>query len=177
MSKANITFTNSILDAEHLLKHFNDLNTKPPPPELEVLKRAGLIMAMTAWETYVEDRIQEAAEKRLCALSDSSIAAFMNAKLAEEIRRLHNPTSEKTFQLFRDYAGVELPERWQWNGMTPKAVRERLDKYLKLRGDVVHRSRGAYSGPPQAHPIKKEDLERAINFLKQLVQVTEGAFQ
>jgi hypothetical protein len=177
MSKANTAFAKSILDAENLLKHFNDLNTKPPPPELEVLKRAGLIMAMTAWETYVEDRIQEAAEKRLCALADSSIAAFMNAKLAEEIRRLHNPTSEKTFQLFRDYAGVELAEKWQWNGMEPKAVRERLDKYLKLRGDVVHRSPDASSGPPQAHPVKKEDLEKAINFLKQLVQVTEGAFQ
>ena len=77
MSKANTTFAQSILDAENLLKHFNDLNSKPPLPELEVLKRAGLIMAMTAWETYVEDRLQEAAEKRLCALADSSIAAFM----------------------------------------------------------------------------------------------------
>lgn len=50
-------FAQSILDAENLLSHFNTLNTKPPPPEIEVLKRAGLIMAMTAWETYVEDRV------------------------------------------------------------------------------------------------------------------------
>ena len=177
MSKANTTFAQSILDAENLLKHFNDLNTKPPPPELEVLKRAGLIMAMTAWETYVEDRLQEAAEKRLSALADSSICAFMASKLAEEIKRLHNPNSEKTIQLFRDYAGVELPQRWHWNGMELQAVRERLDKYIKLRGDVVHRSRSIIPGPSQAHPVKKEELERAINFLKQLVQATEGAFQ
>ena len=177
MSKANTTFAQSILDAENLLKHFNDLNSKPPPPELEVLKRAGLIMAMTAWETYVEDRLQEAAEKRLCALADSSIAAFMASKLAEEIKRLHNPISDKTIQLFRDYAGVELAPKWHWNGMEPKAVRERLDKYMKLRGDVVHRSRQVSPGPPQAHPVKKEELEKAISFLKQLVQATEGAFQ
>jgi hypothetical protein len=51
---ASEVFAQSILDAESLLAHFNKLNTKPPPPEIEVLKRAGLIMAMTAWETYVE---------------------------------------------------------------------------------------------------------------------------
>ena len=60
MSDASDTFVQSIQDAENLLKHFNARNTKPPPPEIEVLKRAGLIMAMTAWETYVEDRLQEA---------------------------------------------------------------------------------------------------------------------
>ncbi len=52
MSQAAEVFALSIQDAENLLGHFNALNTKPPPPETEVLKRAGLIMAMTAWETY-----------------------------------------------------------------------------------------------------------------------------
>ena len=60
MSAASDAFEQSILDADNLLAHFNKLNTKPPPPEIEVLKRAGLIMAMTAWETYVEDRVTEA---------------------------------------------------------------------------------------------------------------------
>jgi hypothetical protein len=32
---------------------------------LEVLKRAELIMAFTAWETYVEDRIAEAVIPQL----------------------------------------------------------------------------------------------------------------
>src|SRR5688500_3538729 len=105
MSKASETFAQSILDAENLLKHFDVLNTKPPPPELEVLKRAGLIMAMTAWETYVEDRVQEAAAERLRTLADHSIAAFVQSKLDEEIKRLHNPTADKTIQMFRDYAG------------------------------------------------------------------------
>jgi hypothetical protein len=176
MSKANTTFAQSILDAENLLKHFKELSTKSPPEELEVLKRAGLIMAMTAWETYVEDRLQEAAEKRLSGLTDSSIGAFVSSKLAEEIKRLHNPNSDKTIQLFKDYAGVELAQKWHWNGMEFKAVRERLDKYMKLRGDVVHRSRAIAPGPTQAHPVKKEELEKAINYLKQLVQATEGAF-
>jgi len=175
MSRARDTFTQSILDAENLLKHFNTLNTKPPPPELEVLKRAGLIMAMTAWETYVEDRVLEAAAERLRGLADSSIAAFVQSRLDDEIKRLHNPTSDKAIQLFRDYAGVDLTDKWCWNNSDGKTVRERLNHYIKLRGDVVHRSRTIVPGPPKAHPVTKEDLERAIRFLKGLVQATETA--
>lgn len=177
MSKASDTFAQSICDAENLLSHFNTLNTKPPPPELEVLKRAGLVMAMTAWETYVEDRVLEAAAERLRALADSSISAFVQSKLDEEIRRLHNPTSEKAIQLFRDYAGVDLTDSWSWNNTEKKTVRDRLNQYIKLRGDVVHRSRAIEPGPPKAHPVTKEDLERAIRFLKNLVQVTESALR
>jgi hypothetical protein len=175
MSRASDTFAQSILDAENLLKHFNALNTKPPPPEIEVLKRAGLIMAMTAWETYVEDRVQEAAAERLRGLADSSIAAFMQSKLEDEIKRLHNPTSDKVIQIFRDYAGIDLASKWCWNNHDQKAVRERLNGYIKLRGDVVHRSRTIIPGPPAAHPVTKEDLARAIRFLNDLVQTTERA--
>ena len=177
MSKASDTFSHSIGDAENLLGHFNALNTKPPPKELEVLKRAGLIMAMTAWETYVEDRVLEATAERLRDLTDPSISSFVQSKLDEEIRRLHNPTSEKVIQLFRDYAGVDLTDSWCWNNADKKVVRDRLNAYIKLRGDVVHRSRTVEPGPPKAHPVTKEDLERAIRFLKNLVQATEVALE
>lgn len=177
MSIAHDVFTQSILDAENLLKHFNTLNIKPPPPEIEVLKRAGLIMAMTAWETYVEDRINEAASARLQSLADSSIAAFVKSKLDDEIKRLHNPHSDKTIQLFRDFAGVDLTDKWKWNNFEAKLVRERLNQYIKLRGDVVHRSRAISSGPSQAHPVTKEDLEKVIRFLRSLVEATELALE
>jgi len=42
-SQAAQTFSVAISDAENLLSHFDKLNSQPPPPELEVLKRAGLI--------------------------------------------------------------------------------------------------------------------------------------
>lgn len=175
MSISYEVFNQSILDAENLLKHFNTLNKKPPPPEIEVLKRAGLIMAMTAWETYVEDRVMEASAERLQGLADSSIATFIKSKLDDEIKRLHNPTSDKTIQLFRDYAGVDLTDQWQWNNYDAKTVREKLNHYIKLRGDVVHRSRTITSDTSQAHKATKEDLEKVIRFLGSLVAATEAA--
>src|SRR6187551_987098 len=141
MSRASETFAKSILDAENLLSHFNKLNTKPPPPEAEVLKRAGLIMAMTAWETYVEDRLDEALEARLKTLNDPKIAQLIRKKLTDEISRLHNPNFLRTLQLFSEYAEVDLTEKWKWTGVELGGVKERLDGYLKLRGDIVHRAR------------------------------------
>lgn len=174
-SRAAEVFAQAIKDAENLLAHFNTLNTQPPPPDIEVLKRAGLIMAMTAWETYVEDRVNEAAATRLAAVADSTIGEFVRHKLDEEIKRLHNPNAEKTLQLFKDYAGIDLTSSWSWNNFEPKLVRERLNQYLKLRGDIVHRARIVEAGPPVAQPVTKEGLQKAIAFLKHLVAATEMA--
>jgi hypothetical protein len=177
MSKSSDAFAESILDAENLLKHFNTLNDHPPPPELEVLKRAGLVMAMTAWETYVEDRVEETLAIRLNGVADGSIVNFIESRLAEAIKRLHNPDTKKTIKLFRDFANVDLESSWNWNGLDFKTVRERLDGYIKLRGDVVHRSRPSCQSASKRHPVKKEDLEKAISFLKNLVEATENGLE
>jgi len=174
MSRASYNFAQSIRDAENLLAHFDKLNTKPPPPENEVLKRAGLIMAMTAWETYVEDRVVEAAEARLQRLDDTAVAKFVQSRLDDDVKRLHNPSSEKTIQLFKDYAGIDLTSRWRCNPLDSLAVRSRLNQYIKLRGDVVHRSPAISPGPPKAHAISREELAKAIRFLKALVASTES---
>lgn len=177
MSDAGATFAQSIQNAENLLGHFNKLNSKPPPPENEVLKRAGLIMAMTAWETYVEDRLQEASKSRLSRLRNRDIADFVQAKLDEEIKRLHNPDYHKTIELFLDYAGVDLTKHWSWSNYSLGDVKKKLAGYLSLRGDIVHRSRVIPTGSVNGHPVKKVDLEKAITFLKGLVQATEAAFE
>lgn len=173
MSQANEVFQTAIKDAENLLQHFNSLNSQPPPPETEVLKRAGLIMAMTAWETYVEDRVLEHAKTRLDKLNDRAIASLVESRLTEEIKRLHNPTSEKTIQLFLDYAGVDLNDHWKWNHFDVKTIKDSLNRYIKLRGEVVHRSAPRKPGQPQA--VTKEELEKVIRFLKNLVTATENA--
>jgi hypothetical protein len=174
-SRAQATFLEGITDAENLLSFFDKLNTQPPPPELEVLKRAGLVMALTAWETYVEDRVQEEAARRLEGVADSALADFVNRRLADEIKRLHNPSTDKTNQLFYDYAGVDVSSSWTWSNIDAKTAKQRLDGYLKLRGDVVHRSRVVSKGPPQPDPVTRDTLVKAIGFLKELVKATDRA--
>lgn len=175
MSAASEGFTQSIRDAENLLQHFDTLNRTLPPEESEVLKRAGLIMAMTAWETYVEDRVREATEARLGAVNDKAIVQLVLDKLGDELSKFHNPTTERTIQIFLDYVGINPTSAWTWQGWDEDKVKKQLNEYLKLRGDVVHRSRKRAPGATPPHPVKRDDLERAIRFLKNLVDATESA--
>lgn len=175
MLSAKDTFSESIKDAENLLAHFDELNSHPPPEELEVLKRAGLIMAMTAWETYVEDRVYELTTERLSKLADEAAVRFIQNKLEDELKRFHNPDSSKTIAFFRDFAGIDLYETWCFNNFDHAAATTRLDEYMSLRGDIVHRSRAALVEYPRRHPVKRDELEKSISFLKHLVDATEHA--
>ena len=175
MSRAKTTFESSIKDAEDLLAHFDAINKNPPPENAEVLKRAGLIMALTAWETYVEDRLVEAMQLRLRAVDGSYVGKFVLSRLEEELKRFHNPNSDKTKRLFHDYLGVDVTATWTWQHFDTTKVKKTLDDLIVKRGDAVHRSKPAHSGTPAAHLVKRDDLEKAVRFLKALVDATERA--
>lgn len=67
-SRAARAFQSAIKDAEELLGHFDNANAKPPPPpNAEVLQRAGLIMALTAWERAIKF-LRQLVEKTDAAL-------------------------------------------------------------------------------------------------------------
>src|SRR5690606_17967944 len=100
MSRAKESFEYAIKDAEGLLAHFNALNTIPQPENGEVLKRAGLVMALTAWETYVEDRLLEGAKAKLSAVSGSFVGEFVNKRLNDELKRFNTPNAENTKRVF-----------------------------------------------------------------------------
>lgn len=173
MSKAKSAFEYGIKDAEELLAHFDAINTNPPPANAEVLKRAGLVMALTAWETYVEDRVVEAMEKRLSVVSGSYVGEFIQKKLELELKQFHNPNSAKTKNIFQDYLGLDVTTAWSWANVTPEIARTSLNQWISKRGDAVHRSKPLNNGAPVAHLIRKDELEKVIRFLRELVRVTD----
>lgn len=172
-SKAKTTFDGSIKDAEELLAHCNSLG-HPLPQKAEVFKRAGLVMALTAWETYVEDRVVEGVRQRLPEQL-SHPEKFLVAKLEEELKKFNTPTADKTRKLFTDYLGIDVMTEWRWNGVDVLKAGKTLDALVKKRGDAVHRSKQSASGVSAPHLVSKADLEKAIHFLKQLVTATEKA--
>jgi hypothetical protein len=173
MSTSAETFNETIKDSQALLAHFDRLH-KESPDDAEVLKRAGLVMAFTAWETYVEDRIREAMEDRLHLVSGSPIGEFVSRRLAEELKRFNTPNSDKTRRLFLDYLQIDVTTNWNLPNFDPAAAKKRLDLLLSKRGDVVHRSINA-GGKAAPHPVKRDDLAKAIGFLKELVKATDQA--
>ena len=177
MSRAKNQFDESIKDAEELLAHFDaakPANGGPPPSNAEVFKRAGLILAITAWETYVEDRAREALDASLAALDGSHVARFVTSRFAEEMKRFHSPTSEKTAKLFLDYTGKDVTKQWDQNPLANSKPKQTLDQWIKRRGDAAHRSPA--SAPGQPHLITRDELQKLISFLKCLVSQTEATF-
>jgi hypothetical protein len=176
MSKALETFNESIKDAEELLAHFDHIrgeNKQTKPDEnTEVLKRAGLILAVTAWETYVEDRLREIVAGHLSGLQNSVIARIVNDKLEDELRRFNTPNTDNTKRLFMTYNNNDVTVNWIWNNTTSKDAQKKLYEFIKKRGQAAHRSktRGDSTAP---HLITKDELRSAIYFFKELAKATD----
>ena len=167
----------SIQEAESILGFYDELNKdKLRSKELEVLKRAGLIVALTAWETYVEDRVEESVAELLVGISKAQVGKFMSFKLNEELKRFHTPNSEKTQKLFIDYLGIDVHKSWDWNNFDLTKVKKKLDELVLKRGEAAHRARDDAAGQ-KPDLIKIEELRKSITFLKSLVEANEKAFK
>ena len=174
MSRAYQSFEYGIKDAEELLAHFDSVNANPPPANAEVLNRAGLVMALTAWETYVEDRLLEEMNRKLGVVAGSYVGDFVLKKLHTDLKQFHNPSSDKTKRIFQEYLGLDVTEGWSWANYEPEKARSTLNSWIGKRGDAVHRSKPINNGSPVAHLIKRDELEKVIRFIKELVKATDA---
>jgi hypothetical protein len=165
-------FETAIADAERLLLLFDKLPQQERQPN-EVLKRAALIMTLTAWETYIEALLLELVDKKTCGIQGSYAGDFILKKLHKEIKQLHNPTSEKVKHLSEEYLQRNLTEFWRWNNVEPEDARTQLNAWLNKRGDIVHNGR-ENADPKAPHLVKRDELEKAIKFFKELVKVTDA---
>ncbi|EIO4561443.1 HEPN domain-containing protein [Vibrio parahaemolyticus] len=173
MSEAKSTFEIAISDAEQLLDCYDRLNgacsTTPPP---EVLKRATLIMTLTAWETYVEDVAKEVIDAKYGVVIGSQLGLIIENRLEDHLKYFNNPGSKKTKALFEEFFGIDVTEAWVWNNFnTADESRAQLNKWLKKRGEAVHR---AQTDRTEAHIVKREELNKCIRFFRELVSVTDA---
>jgi RiboL-PSP-HEPN len=170
MSKASEDFELGIADAEDLLGCFDLLNSGEGRAP-EALKRAALVMALTAWETYVEDRVKEHLSRSLLLLKDSHVGDYIFKKFDETIKGFHTPSGRKTQKLFLDFTGVDVTKNWVWNNVVDHhEVCKKLDSWIKVRGEAVHRSALDKQG---GHLVARKEMDKCINFLRELVRATE----
>ncbi|MBU2115474.1 MAG: hypothetical protein KKE94_17065 [Gammaproteobacteria bacterium] len=174
-SRAYAIFETGMQDVAKLIQLFDNLESNEHRQQYEVLKRAALVMTTAAWETYIETFAVEQVEAKLANSEDEFTNGYIRRRLDHEISRLHNPTSEKVKKLFVEFLGVDITESWRWNNYNPKDARERLDKWLKMRGDAVHQVCQSFD-PKNAHLIKRDDLDKAVRFFRDLVKVNQSMF-
>jgi hypothetical protein len=159
-------------DAQELIEHYDELNglkARSHPPE--VLKRAALIMVLTAWETYVEDVAAELVNEKYGMIMGSQVGGIIQKKLNEHLKIFNNPDSKKTKDLFFEFFGIDVTESWIWgNYNTALDSRTALNKWLKKRGEAVHRTQ---TNKQDSHIVKRDELDKCIRFFKDLVCITD----
>lgn len=175
-SRAFQTFEHAIQDADDLLNHFDALNKHPPQPEIEVLKRASLVMALAALETYIEDRIVEAADAVSgCGSSEAShLVKFYKSSLENDLKVFHTPSSDRVKAIFVKYLSIDVTEGWTWSHYDQTKARSELNKIAKKRGDIAHRSLRPVAGQTTQHAVTREELRKSISFIKNLVRATDA---
>ncbi|KAA9129671.1 hypothetical protein F3N42_15005 [Marinihelvus fidelis] len=174
-SQALQAFDHAIQDAGDLLNHFDALNVHPPPPEIEVLKRASLVMALAALEAYFEDLLTESID-HVCSDSkgDGRLTEFFRASLKSDLKFFHAPSTQRVKPIFKKYLGFDVTEGWTWNHCDPKKARAELNRLVKKRGDIAHRSARPVPGQPVPHAVTKDEMRRHIHFFKELAKATDS---
>lgn len=142
---------------EHIINNANSAEALPKALKKEIAKaisenKNNLEMwkiADAGWKTYLKDRLDELQLKRN--------------------RRLNTPKSNNIDDLFRSAIGIsKISSEWRWpKKMTAARAREKLDKYVTLRGSIAHR--GNYS-----ESVKKAEVDDYFSFIKQLASKTGG---
>jgi hypothetical protein len=171
MTQAADNFRKAIHDAEVILKLIDDEKTKKTEDlrvDLDVMKRAGLILALTAWETYVKDCVREKIEFMLAGLGTSPVACIVREQMEVDLRHFNTPDTGKTRKIFKDYVRKDVTVNW-------KLTQTDLDKWIELRGEAAHRApkKVDENGVISPHLISRDKLEKVINGLKKLVEATE----
>lgn len=170
MTKAGKSFELSIKDAEGLLSRFDSEKNSKIDQNPEALKRAGILMALAAWETYAKDRFKEEIKVWLININGSSLGNFVQRRVDEDLKRFFNPNSARVKLLFKSYFEVDITSAWKWDNYHPPQARQALNELISKRGDAAHQ---ANTNPGKPHLIKRDELEKAIRFIKGLVLATE----
>ena len=173
MSESLKNFKIAISDAEELMGCYDSMNNSNHEVAPDVLKRAALIMTLTAWETYVEDMATELFNIKFGALQGSHVGNFMNEQFLIRLKTFNNPDSLKTKKIFLEFFGIDVSEKWVWNNyQDPDEVRSKLNKWIKRRGEAVHRSQTDLTKP---HIAKRDEIEKCIRFFSELANATDKA--
>lgn len=143
---------------EHIVKHSKSAEALPKELKKEIAKVINSNknelelwkIADDGWRTYLKDRLSELQ--------------------AQRNRKLNTPKSDNIDELFRSAVGIsKISSEWRWaKKMTAQRAREKLDKYVTLRGAIAHR--GQYS-----ESVKKVDIDDYFAFIKQLASKTGRA--
>jgi hypothetical protein len=143
---------------EHIVKYANTADALPKEIKQTIAKElktalndlAVWSLAGGGWKAILQDRLQRFQDQRN--------------------KKLNTPKTQNIDELFLYALGMShVSSSWTWaKKMTAARAREKLDKYVTLRGEIAHRGTAAQS-------VTKAQVDDYFNFIKKLASKTDGA--
>lgn len=147
MSNALTGFANLIAWVDQLANIHSKLGQNPGRRHnQEALYRAGVVMTMAAWESYVEDLLIEgftaispptgAASGALSTWKLAQISAISAAK------KFNTPNAKNVTELFQQHLGIDVASSWAVTASkktyTSSDSQTRLNNWLDIRHKIAH---------------------------------------
>src|SRR5260370_21013950 len=194
------------IEAVSIVLKTHDAETKRaagrPSRSLEVFKRTGVILAVTAWEAYIEDTLTQQFQERLQkAVAPDAIKSTFNSvsqawlssapkppdlakwagdgwknvileKFQHDIFALNTPNSDKLKNLFERYFNLDITKYWKWQKISSNTACQKLDALIKLRGELVHKGKEIFESKAK---VRRSNLVEAQSLVQRLVECTDLA--
>jgi hypothetical protein len=143
---------------EHIVKHGTSSTALPKEIKKLVAKElksdpndlAVWALCGDGWKDILNNRLKNLQEQRN--------------------KRLNTPKTQNVDELFMQALGLSsVSSSWRWaTKMTVIRAREKLDKYVTLRGEIAHRGTAAKT-------VTKAQVEDYFDFIKKIVSKTGGS--
>jgi hypothetical protein len=119
------------------------------------------------------DLTKDRHELAIWQLADDGWRSLLKGRLGElqEERdwKLNTPKAERIDWFFQSALGlVHISDSWRWPGMSAEGARDKLDRYIALRGEIAHRGAAA-------KPVSKTTVKNYYNHVSHLASCTGSA--
>jgi hypothetical protein len=157
-SKTSKRFSDLIVYVDQLIDIHGKLKKgKGRRHHQEALHRAGVVLTIAAWESYVEEVLREAYDVIMTnglAVSGTTTATIpawaqhlfklRATDLGHHLKQFNTPNAQNVRRLMEEWLGLDPTASWQWNSKGPgenwnaETCRKQLDLWLRIRHGVAH---------------------------------------
>jgi hypothetical protein len=155
-SNAQTQFINQIGYVDQLIAIHRKLQTgKGRRHEQDALHRAGVVMIVAAWESYIEKLVMEALnaiEQNACSAASSAATtvppwarhtySLRRAEIAKSVERINTPNDTEVRNLLHGTLEFNPWLHWSWHSRRRQwgeiEVRNYLNQWILIRHSVAH---------------------------------------
>jgi hypothetical protein len=106
---------------------------------LAALNRAAVVIAVSAWEAYIEELVRESINALRPAAGPLGAWSVHNASVRGQLDRFNNPNLENVRRLLSDSIGMtDVHQFWVWRNCTAPQAAQRLAAAMKARHQIAH---------------------------------------